>query len=190
MILLRIFLFSIHAAVTWAILPDEYLSFLAQEKQEVQWVQIEASKYPDGELPTTLPPPGTNGTELFNASFLVPTFTWHGDEMPDHRRRSFISAYGTVAKVIFRTVPYTPSYFTGLFRSGGVGLMRIALNNARFKTSTADIAITVATKVYIDGNHFKLLFFSIFITIYNFIRSIDVAILQKRPCNYVSNKRQ
>ena len=135
----------------WAALPDNYQSLSALDKQQVQWNQILATKYSESQLPNTYPPPNTNGTELYNASFLLPTFTWYGDEMPDNRRRSFISPYATVAKVVFRTTKNTPSGFTGMFQSGGRGLMRIALNPVRFQTSVNDFALTFITKIYIDG---------------------------------------
>ena len=134
-----------------AVLPDNYQSLSAKDKQTLQWNQIVASQHDVNSLPTVYPAPGSNLTFLTIPTYLETTFLWRSDEMPDDRRRIVIAPFGVVAKIIFRTTRYTPSYFTGLFDTGGIGIIRLALDGAHLLNSTENFDISTATKIYIDG---------------------------------------
>jgi hypothetical protein len=105
---------------------------------------LTASEYPAGSLPTK-GPSALDLAKLFSCSFLQVTFNHQSDEMPFERKR-VIHTYGSVAKVRFETDP-TSHPFTGLFQSGGEGLIRLSLA-AQGGAYTPGAGL----KIFVDGN--------------------------------------
>ena len=123
------------------LLPD---SALATRKQEQLWNLIASSEYAAGSLPTKRPS-AFDLAKLFSCSFLQVTFNHTSDEMPLERKR-VIHTYGSVAKVRFETYPTLHS-FTGLFQSGGEGLIRLSLAGQGGNTIPG-----AGLKILIDGH--------------------------------------
>ena len=142
-------LLTVVVAVAWADLPYNYLSLSAKAKQAVQWDQITASVRPANALPDVYPPPDVDPSTMFDPNFLVTSFLWGSDEVPPGRRKSLVAPYAAIAKIVFKTRP--DSNFTGLFQSGGIGLLRIGLSAAQEGTSASNFVLTFAAKIYIDG---------------------------------------
>jgi hypothetical protein len=109
------------SAVSQAALPTNYDALTAGEKQSILWNQILDTPY--DHLPTS--DPSLSLWHLFVSSFLQTSFTHTSDEMPVGRPK-LIHTYGTVAQVeLIMNVP--ASKYTGIFRSGGIGLARLSL---------------------------------------------------------------
>lgn len=134
----------------------------ASAQQEALWQRVSATPY------ETLPKVGSAGfqhtfkdtTAAFNKAHLRRAFDLDQDARPD-RTKTF-HPFGTVAKVVFEphqgvagvigrladgtVIPAEPHPYTGLFRSGGVGLVRLSL------ASADDPFIPgVALKMLVDG---------------------------------------
>lgn len=105
-------------------LPDQYQDLSAKQKQDLLWDEITKSHEAD-------PLPQISGNSfqevlaklkgIFN---LGPTFDHISDELPDGRVK-IIHANGSVGKVAFIPSPNHP--FTGIYRTGGIGLVRLSL---------------------------------------------------------------
>jgi hypothetical protein len=109
---------------SYAQLPCDYKELSAEEKRNVLWDEISKSHEEDP-LPQIS---GTNFSEvlkklkgLFNLS---PTFDYSSDELPQGSVK-IIHANGAVGKVAF--VPVADHPFTGIYRTGAVGLARLSL---------------------------------------------------------------
>lgn len=130
-------------------LPLEYGAMSAVQKQEVLWNNVISSQYTtdyssESALPTEeslLPSP-----DLLNPFYLLDTFFHISDEMPEGRTK-LIHAYGSVAKVEFRV---TSSRYTGIFKSGGIGLARLSI--ARMSTAQDSFIPGMAIKILVDQN--------------------------------------
>ncbi|OWA52702.1 hypothetical protein BV898_17148 [Hypsibius exemplaris] len=141
-----------------AVLPRNYQSLSAQAKQTLQWNQILESQYRFDQLPAlSSSHRPDNLTLLGNPTYLATSFLHKGDEMPGTRRRMTMSPVGVICKVSFRTFRNSTSRFTGLFHSGGIGVIRLALHLSRTSTvreigdRATDFAPTAVMKIYIDG---------------------------------------
>ncbi|KTD25415.1 Uncharacterised protein [Legionella lansingensis] len=119
--LIYFFVNSLHAQ-----LPDNYQHLSAQQKQDLLWDEITKSHDAD-----PLPPLAGNSFKdvleklqgLFNLS---PTFDHTSDELPKGRVK-IIHTNGSVGKIAFIPAPNHP--FTGIYRTGGIGLARLSLAN-------------------------------------------------------------
>jgi len=86
--------------------------------------EISSSEFDRKSLPTS-DPGFFSVLKLFSSSFLQVTFTHSSDEMPVARPK-LIHTYGSVAPVeLIIDAPSSP--YTGLFKTGGVGLARLSL---------------------------------------------------------------
>jgi hypothetical protein len=103
-------------------LPTEYETWNASAKQELLWSHILESNY--SELPKTAPWLVT-AFKLISPEYLRTSFLRVSDELPVGRKR-LLHPLGTVAAVVLKINPEFSRY-TGLFRSGGVGLVRLSL---------------------------------------------------------------
>ncbi|KTC84465.1 hypothetical protein [Legionella brunensis] len=126
----------------YAQLPDNYQNLSAQQKQDLLWEEITKSHEIDP-LPQLA---GNSFREvlqklkgLFN---LALTFNHINDELPAGRVK-IIHANGAVGKIVFIPAPNHP--FTGIYRTGGIGLARLSL------------AIPPADNNYIPGMAIKIL---------------------------------
>lgn len=106
-----------------AYLPADYESRSASSKRDILWTQIGWEVYPADKLPTA------NLGAFQAAQALVPTFLTQAfnrvsDEMIEGRPKIF-HTYGTCAKAKF--VPASNTNFTGIFKSGFIGIIRPSL---------------------------------------------------------------
>ena len=99
------------------------ISASAEAKRDQLWSRVERTAYRPGFLPTE-GPGALDLAKLLYTPFLQVTFLHTSDEMPLGRKR-VIHTFGSIAKVRFETLPGVP--FTGLFESGGIGLIRLSL---------------------------------------------------------------
>jgi hypothetical protein len=105
-------------------LPANYQDLTAIEKQDLLWSEITKS---NAENP--LPEITANSFQgvyeklkgLFNLS---PTFDYASDEVPEGRTK-ILHANGSVGKVAF--IPTSEHSFTGIYKTGGIGLARLSL---------------------------------------------------------------
>jgi hypothetical protein len=118
----QIILFVGLLGTCFGILPPNYEHLSANEKLDILWRQISQEPYSDNSLPTTKP---ATIASLFLPPYLEKSFTVTSDEMPVGRTK-LIHTYGSVAKVELR-ITNNSSRFTGIFKSGGVGLARLSL---------------------------------------------------------------
>ncbi len=143
-----------YAVNAFAYLSESYQTYDAQIKQDVLWRNI--SEQPYAELPEMkfFPndsykiPHGYRFTR--DAATMGQAFDHRSDEMPEGRVK-IIHAYGSAAKVEF--VPATHHPFTGLFRSGAVGVARLSLG-VPF-ASTGSFVPGMAIKFLVDGQPSK-----------------------------------
>lgn len=130
-----------------AVLPNNYQALRADEKQAILWNQVEKGRY------TQLPPVlsggwGTLLNKLKNFVTLGETFNKFTDELPPSRKdNKFLHGSGSVAKVTF--VPVANSPYTGVFKTGAIGLARMSLagNPKDLESYTPGIAL----KLLADG---------------------------------------
>ncbi|OQV12663.1 hypothetical protein BV898_13072 [Hypsibius exemplaris] len=131
---------------TWAgLLPDSYGSLSADAKQDLLWYQISSSRYSLDQLPIE-PPSQANLSNLFVPKYLQKSFTWQGDQMPEGRTR-ILHPYGSVCKVALEIHYPESSTFTGIFRTGGVGLFRMSVG----QITNDSFPVGVALKIFVDG---------------------------------------
>ncbi|XP_055338097.1 uncharacterized protein LOC129588077 [Paramacrobiotus metropolitanus] len=129
--------------LTTALLPDDYVQKSAQDKQNILWTQIESSPYSPAPLPTNNPS-FADSIRLFNQSYLQVVFFHSSDELPPGRKK-LVHTYGMVAKV--ELVIFPNSTYTGLFRTGGIGLIRFSVA----KYDPQNIVPAIAVKILVDG---------------------------------------
>jgi len=114
--------------LAYATLPASYEYLRAVDKQYYLWEEIKNSDYMKKSdfthLPSTDPGIISGILRLFSSSFLWTTFTHVSDEMPEGRLK-LIHTYGSVAEVEFKM--NSDSRYSGLFKTGGVGLARLSL---------------------------------------------------------------
>jgi hypothetical protein len=105
---------------------EEPVSAKAEVKQKALWDNVYLTRY-RGELPKE--DPSVDLRLLLERFFTVQSFTWDGDELPADRQDlvhpKIIHTYGAVGKVKWEADPN--SKFSGLFKSGGIGLARLSL---------------------------------------------------------------
>jgi hypothetical protein len=106
-------------------LPDNYQELAAADKQALLWDNVRSTAYDDNALPTIgmvryVLHASFGG--LFSVKQLQKSFRHVSDEMPPGRVK-IVHPYGSVACVRLEPTPGHP--FTGLFRSGAVGLVRV-----------------------------------------------------------------
>ncbi len=106
-------------------LPDNYQSLTAVEKQALLWDNLRSTVYADTALPTIgfarYVLHATFGG-LFSVKQLRKSFLHISDEMPP-KRVKIVHPFGSVGCVRLEPTPGHP--FTGLFRSGAIGFVRI-----------------------------------------------------------------
>ncbi|OWA54102.1 hypothetical protein BV898_18519 [Hypsibius exemplaris] len=126
-----------------AVLPVGYQGLSAQQKQRLLWDQISASPYPMTSLPTAMP--GMSAmADLFQPIFNTVSFTEASDEMPDGRVK-LIHVYGSTVQVELKI--FASSTYTGVFKSGGIGLARLSLAKEDYQEYTPGMGL----KILIDG---------------------------------------
>jgi hypothetical protein len=106
-------------------LPDNYQTLSAADKLALLWDNLRSTAYDDNALPTIgmvryVLHASFGG--LFSVQELQKSFLHVSDEMPPGRVK-IVHPFGSVACVRLEPVPGHP--FTGLFRSGAVGLVRM-----------------------------------------------------------------
>jgi hypothetical protein len=119
--------FSINAK-----LPEQYNTLPNEQKQDALWDEINKSH-----LENQLPVLSSGGfwealnklKGLFNLS---PTFDHAGDEVPNGRVK-ILHANGVVGKIYFKPASGHP--FTGVYQSGGIGLVRLSMTAPASDTS-------------------------------------------------------
>ncbi|GAV03898.1 hypothetical protein RvY_14265 [Ramazzottius varieornatus] len=126
-------------------LPDGYQSLSAKDKLSVLWGRISEQAYDAQNLPTASAPPASM-SKLASVDFMSQVFLHIADEMPVGRPK-LPHAYGVTCKIQLVISPNTTRKYTGVFRSGGVGVIRLslgALNNQSFNPG-------LGLKILIDG---------------------------------------
>jgi hypothetical protein len=137
-------------------LPANYQSLSAQAKRDLQWSQVLATQYSLNALPIAFPQPGSNVSELFDVNFLLQKFLLTVDEFPPDHLRSVIDPISTMCKVKFNMWNNSTSGYTGLFSSGGLGMLRLSLDGSKSaNNSLYQFIINIVTKIYIDGQPSK-----------------------------------
>ncbi|MFN0051531.1 MAG: hypothetical protein ACKV0T_05025 [Planctomycetales bacterium] len=109
-------------------LPSDYQTLTADAKRGLLWQNLLADEYADDALPNISYPAFVARATvhgLFSVRFLRQTFEHMGDELPAGRKK-IVHPYGTVCQVRWEAVPENP--FTGVLRTGGIGLIRIGLS--------------------------------------------------------------
>lgn len=129
---------------------DPYQTLTALEKQQIVWQKISSQPY------ATLPPMTFFSADDWKAlhaariaraaSSLGKSFDHVSDEMPEGRVK-MIHAYGSAALVEFVADKAHP--FTGLFKSGALGLVRLSLGTPM--ASTGNFVPGMAIKLFVDG---------------------------------------
>jgi hypothetical protein len=115
----------------------------ATSRRAALWKSIRDSAY----APKTLPqfPPVFSMGALLDPVFLRTTMTHESDVMPAGRQK-LIHTYGTVAQI--RLVVDTDHPYTGLLKSGAIGLARASL---ALKTPGWSFTPGLAVKLFVDG---------------------------------------
>ena len=129
--------------VCHAELPSSYELMKGTQKQEVLWEEIEKSAYHESRLPTADPGLLSVG-KLFFCSYLWASFTHASDEMPVGRAK-LIHTYGSVAQVELK-INSENSRYSGIFKSGGVGLARLSLAK-----QSGSFTPGMALKIFVNG---------------------------------------
>jgi hypothetical protein len=106
--------------------PNTFFKQSAQEQQDFIWHAVEASAYQV--LPEQDQAPPKDLALLARSENLVKVFQYSSIVLPEGRRKA-THQFGTVAKVEFEAQPGSRAY-TGLFRSGGLGILRLSLAKA------------------------------------------------------------
>jgi hypothetical protein len=131
------------------LLPSDYQNRTALEKQAILWSHLSTS-YEDQKKTLPNDKPGfLDLLDLFSTSFLAWSFNWVSDEMITKRNR-LIHRHGAAAKVILKPNPECP--YSGVFCSGGVGVMRFSLGGVVHDLAKDSFAPGVALKILIDNN--------------------------------------
>lgn len=140
--------------ITLRVAADDYQSKTAVEKQAITWRKI--SENPYGQFPAMTFVPSGNwsvphvGGTLRDATNLGQAFDHIGDEMPNGRMK-IIHAYGSAVAVDFVSSGDHP--FSGLFKTGAVGVARLSLGGP-FGT-TGSFVPGFALKLFVDGQPSK-----------------------------------
>ena len=117
------FYFFINTA-SFADLPAYYQSLNAKEKQNLLWSEIQSSHAEDP-YPTLSGKSFSQALELLRGLFnLKPSFDYASDEIPAGRIK-IIHANGVAGKISF--IPTTDHPFTGLYKTGAIGMARLSL---------------------------------------------------------------
>lgn len=136
---------------------EAYQGLSAQEKYEITWQKLSAEPYEV--LPAmTFVPEGSStiGHSLSvvkDALHLGLAFDHLGDEMLEGRNK-IIHQYGSAAMVEF--VPTEYHNYTGLFRTGALGVVRLSLGLP--KASVGSFVPGMAIKLFVDGGRSRNLF--------------------------------
>lgn len=140
--------FSFMAAWAWAapapaVAPfqEPDVSWTAEEKLEHLWRQSEETRY--GALPTK-GPSTADSVRALRPSFLHRTFLHRGEILPEGRRK-VVHPFGVLGRIRF--IVTEPTQYTGIFRTGAVGLVRMSLASL----DTANFAPGAAFKFLVDG---------------------------------------
>lgn len=132
-------------------LSDSYEGLSAVQKQDLLWKNIAENPYPKLPAMVFFPPEKwkvAHGYEVAHAaSDLGKSFDHVSDEMPEGRVK-IIHAYGSAARVEF--VPATGHPFTGLFKSGALGIVRLSLGTPH--GSTGSFVPGMGLKLLVDDN--------------------------------------
>jgi hypothetical protein len=108
----------------YAQLPCDYQKLSAEEKRDLIWDEI-CKSHEEEPLPQITGNSFSDVLEKFKGLFnLAPTFDYTSDELPKGRVK-IIHANGVVGKVTFE--PATEHPFTGMYRTGAVGIARLSL---------------------------------------------------------------
>ncbi|MGE3608144.1 MAG: hypothetical protein AB7I27_01055 [Bacteriovoracaceae bacterium] len=132
----------------FAQLPNDYQKFSAAKKQSLLLANVEKTKY------ATLPPIPAGGwgsilAKLKSFMTLGETFNEVSDEMPASRgKNKLIHSSGSVAGVIYIPSEQYPT-FTGIFSSGGLGVVRLSL--AGSPESLGSFTPGMGVKILVDG---------------------------------------
>ncbi len=147
---------AVHSAHAFSQLTEFYQTQDARTKQEILWRNISAQPYTSVDLPEMKFFPADSykiphGYRVArDAASLGQAFDHRSDEMPEGRVK-IIHAYGSAAKIEF--VPAAQHPFTGLFRSGAVGVARLSLGLPF--GSTGSFVPGMAVKLLVDGQPSK-----------------------------------
>lgn len=128
----------------------------AAQKQQIVWSKISAQAY--AKLPEMVffPPDrwlahAKRGVAFASAAAsLGKSFDHASDEMPEGRVK-VIHAYGSSVRIAF--IPKTEHPFTGLFKSGAIGVARLSLATPMVDTGT--FVPGMAIKLFVDGQPSK-----------------------------------
>lgn len=139
-------------------LQADYIKHTALQKQELLWKRLSKTPYTSANLPTLLDP--STGWNAVNPSYLVEMFTLETDEVAKGRKKA-LNSFGSAAKVTFKilsrskakdakTTNSARTKFTGLFQTGGPGIVRFSL--AKLMTSPEEsFRPAIALKMLIKG---------------------------------------
>ncbi|HAZ11197.1 MAG: hypothetical protein A2X86_08505 [Bdellovibrionales bacterium GWA2_49_15] len=123
--LLTVFFFLLSLSLSAnSTVSQDYESWSAREKQDYLWKQVEKSQYAENQLPSSLSL--FSMVKLLSSKYLIATFKHSSDELPMGRKK-LIHSFGTVAKISFLSIP---SSYTGVLKSGAIGVVRFSLAGA------------------------------------------------------------
>lgn len=147
--LLIALIFSFSVSRAFAALPACYQAFSAKEKQELLWQHISENAY--GDLPALDSAGGPSLRELF-FSGIGNAFTHPHDEIAS-KRTKVIHKFGSAVKIRFVADPN--SVYTGIFRSGALGIARLSLALPFQGDGRGNFVPGLALKLFVDGQASK-----------------------------------
>jgi hypothetical protein len=132
----------------------QYQEKSASEKQTLLWNQIQSSAYKNLPLTNSAGVTAGNGfcekmdnfVKVFDSSYIKDSFDLGSDVRPPHHK--LFHPFGASAKV--EIVPKTGHPYTGLFKTGGIGIARLSL-----AADDKQYAPGIALKFLIDGKPSK-----------------------------------
>jgi hypothetical protein len=122
-------------------------SLTAKEQLEFHTRQMIKTRYQ--RLPTLAPPPVTSLVKLFNKKALALAFTNTSDERDAAMQGTVkpIHAEGVSAAVQYAPTDFAKLNYTGIYASGGMGILRLSLATAKESSSFTP---GLALKIFVD----------------------------------------
>ncbi|EIE19287.1 hypothetical protein COCSUDRAFT_58584 [Coccomyxa subellipsoidea C-169] len=112
-------------------LPQDYQDLSASQKRDALWASIQSSTYPSGAALPAQGPGAAAELQLLWPPYLWATFLHSSDALPRGRVK-LIHTFGSVCKVSLKINPASrqafggPPGYSGIFKSGGAGLLRLS----------------------------------------------------------------
>lgn len=132
--------------IATAKLPRGYQDQTAAKKQNILFSNISHTPLLLEEILSKKNPGVFESLNLFSTTQLAKSFTHDQDEFESPRKK-LIHTYGAAAKIKINITQ--PSPYTGLLKTGGLGIIRFSL--AKLATSESSYSPGIAIKFLVDG---------------------------------------